>query len=148
MKIDKTDIQILEVLRQDAKLRVREIAKKIGKPITTVHNRIKKLQSDGVIKNYTVIVDEKKLGKLVGAFVSIEVNYDSMIEKENNQEDIALEIKKLEGVQDVYIITGGNDLIIKVVETDIDSLNNFLINKLRKIPGVAKTQTSVILKKF
>jgi len=145
MKIDNTDWQILELLRKDAKVSTRDIAKKLRKPITTVHNRIKKLRQEGVIKNFTITLDNKKLGKSVDAFVLVNTAYDQVEGKDKNQEDIAREIKILQGVEEVCSITGINDLLVRVKQDNIDQLNNFLINKLRKIPGVRKTQTLMIL---
>src|SRR3989344_4754356 len=95
MKLDETDIKILKILKENAKLRVREISKLIRKPITTVHNRIKKLTKEKVIKKYTVEFDDKKMGKDVDSFVLVAVNYGSLSKDNKTQEDLAKEIKKL-----------------------------------------------------
>ncbi len=146
MKIDKTDLLILDILKKDSKMSTREISKQIRKPITTIHNRIKKLKQEEVIKNYTVVLDEKKLGKFVDAFILVNVAYENIDGVYRNQEEIARDIKKLPSVEEVCIITGINDLIVRVKENEIDTLNDFLINSLRKVQGVEKTQTAVILK--
>lgn len=148
MKLDETDIKILKILKENAKLRVREISKLIRKPITTVHNRIKKLTKEKVIKKYTVEFDDKKMGKDVDSFVLVAVNYGSLSKDNKTQEDLAKEIKKLSAVEEVVIVAGIKDIIIRVKEKDIECLNDFLINKLRKIKGVSKTQTVIILKKI
>ncbi len=146
MKIDNTDLLILDLLKKDAKISTREISKEIRKPITTIHNRIKKLIQEEVIKNYTIVLDEKKLGRLVDIFILVSVKYDFAEKQYRNQVDIAKDIKTLPGVEEVCLVTGVNDVIVRVKQDSIDDLNDFLINRLRKIPGVAKTQTMVILK--
>ena len=148
MKTDKTDLLVLDLLKENSKLSVREIASRLRKPITTVHNRIKKLNKEEIIKKYTIVPDSKKLGKFVDAFIFITVEYISLKEKQKSQEDIAIEIKKLPGVEEVCLITGANDITVRVKQDNIDKLNDFLINNLRKISGVEKTQTMIVLKSF
>lgn len=146
MKIDSTDLNILNLLKEDGKLSVREISKKIRKPITTVHNRVKKLQQAKIIKKYTIVPDYKLLGKNVYAYVLVSVEYKSDEGDYRNQEEVASEIRKLPEVEEVCLVTGVNDIVVRVRESDIDTLNEFLINRLRKISGVEKTQTMIVLK--
>ena len=68
--MDDKDYAVLNVLRKNAKLSTKQIAKKTGIPITTVHNRIKKLESSGIIKGYTTILDNKLIGNVI-AFILI-----------------------------------------------------------------------------
>ena len=60
--------------------------------------------------------------------------------------EVAREIRKIEGVQEVKIITGGTDIIVKVLARDIADLNEIVTEKLRNVVGVDKTQTSIVLK--
>ncbi len=76
MKLDKKDLQIIEILKGDSSLSTHKISKKTHIPITTIHNRIKKLKQEGVIKNFTVKLDHKKLGKHISAFILITINYN------------------------------------------------------------------------
>ena len=145
MKLDQTDFNILLCLNYDAKQPTRQIAKKLNIPITTIHNRIKKLEQEKVITKYVPVLDYKKLGKYVYALVLIKTKYDLIEGKNKNQEDVAREIKHLPGVEEVCSVTGVIDLIVRVRQENIDQLNNFLIDKLRKISGVAETQTMIVL---
>ena len=146
VKIDKTDLMVLDILKKNAKLTTSEISKAVRKPITTVHNRIKKLVKEGIIKNYTVIIDHKKIGNPINAFVLVNAEYKFIDGDYKNQEEIARAIKDLPEVEESCIVTGTTDIVIRTRHKDIDSLNNFLVHKLRKIQGVAKTQTAIILK--
>lgn len=142
--LDDKDFKILDVLKHNAKLSTQQIAKKTLIPVTTVHNRIKKLEKEGVIKGYTIVLDHKKIGKAVLAFILINVVY-TLPTKKFQQEEIAKQIKKFEIVEEVAIVAGGTDMIIKVRTKDIEELNDFVIRKLRNIEGVDKTQTMIVL---
>lgn len=148
MKLDNKDLRLLEVLKKDARLTTSQISKKLNIPITTVHNRIKKLTKEGVIKNYTINIDYKKLGKEISVYILINVIYTTADGKKLDQEEIANEIKKQEEVEEVSIVTGGPDIIVKVRTNDVEALNDFVIKRLRAIRGVDKTQTMVVLRQL
>ena len=143
--LDKKDLQILDLLKVDAKLTTQQISKKTLIPITTVHNRIKKLEKQGVIKGYTVVLDHKKLGKGVTAFVLMTVSYILPSGKKVSQSELAKEISKMQHVEETYIVTGGTDIILKVRVRDIDELNKFITSDLRGLDGVVNTQTIITL---
>jgi Lrp/AsnC family leucine-responsive transcriptional regulator len=145
MELDEKDIQVLEELKQNAKRTTSQISKRINLPITTVHNRIKKLEKLGVIKNYTVELDYKKLDKPLAAYVMVTVVYMLPSGIKVMQEDVAKEIKGLAGVESVELLTGVTDILVKVRVKDVEELNKFIIKQLRKIEGVDKAQTSVVL---
>lgn len=142
--LNEKDLKILDVLKYNAKLSTQQIAKRTLIPITTVHNRIKKLEKEGIIKGYTVVLDNKRLGKNITAFILINVIYN-LPGKKVKQDDLANAIKKLEVVEEVNILAGGSDLIAKVRTKDIDELNDFVIRKLRSMNGIDKTQTMIVM---
>ncbi len=146
MKIDQKDSKIIEILKSNAKLTTGQISKKLLIPITTVHNRIKKLEKAGVIEGYTIKLNYKKLGFEILAFIQVNVIYTLPSGKKIKQEEVAKKIKKLDGVEEVWIVAGGTDLLVKVRVKSIDKLNDLVINKLRMVEGVDKTQTLVVLK--
>lgn len=141
MELDKYDKAILRELQNDCRKTLKEIAKKIGLPITTVHSRIKRLEAMGVIKKYTVILDNYKLGKPVTAFI-----FASFSKAEGvSQREIVKQISNLPNVQEVHIITGDWDILIKVKEKDVDSIGRFVVDELRSLKGIEKTLTSFVL---
>ena len=144
-KMDKKDKTILELLNENSKLTTNQISKKTTIPITTIHNRIKKLEKEGIITGYTLKLDYKKIGKPITAYMLLTVTYTLPDGKKLRQEDIAKTIKKLEEVEEVNIMTGITDILIKVRIKDIDQLNTFVIDKLRNIEGIDKTQTMLVL---
>ena len=141
--MDRKDLEILRFLQRNCKLSVREIAKRLKIPSSTVYARINKLEEKGVITGYHAKVDEKKLGYSVKAFIL--VSYTPM---PIPQEEVANKIAALPQVQGVYIISGEWDMIVEVIEKDVESLGDFVIKKLRNIEGVSKTLTCVVLKKI
>ncbi|MBI2451647.1 Lrp/AsnC family transcriptional regulator [Candidatus Pacearchaeota archaeon] len=145
VKLDKKDFQILQLLKENAKLTTSKISKKTAIPITTVHNRIKKLQKEGIIKNYTVKVDNKKLGNLISAYILINVDYSTIKKLNLTQLDLADKIKKHPNVQEADVITGQKDMIVKVNVKDMLELNKFISESLQIIPGIKQTETVVVM---
>ena len=143
--MDEKDEKILKLLRENSKLTAQQISKKVLMPITTVHNRIKKLEKEGIIKKYTLEVDNKKIGRAIAAYVQIIVDYKLLKEKKMSQHDLAKKLKQHEFVEEVAMITGGTDIIIKVRVESVDELDNFVTRYLRNIEGIEKTQTMVVL---
>jgi Lrp/AsnC family transcriptional regulator, leucine-responsive regulatory protein len=140
MALKKKDREILKILQNNARLSVRNIAQQINMPPTTIHSRIKKMEREGIIKGYTVILDEKKLGILAKAFIFVSL---SSKYKKANLNFIASKIAKYPQVQEVCVISGDWDLIIKLKSNNTDDIGNFALN-LRKINGVEKTFTSIV----
>ncbi len=148
IKIDKKDMEILNVLKHDAKLTTKQIARKTLMPATTVHNRISKLEGMGIIKGYAAELDYKKLGKKLSAFILITVDYRLLKEKGVSQHEVAKNLRKHELVEEVDMITGNYDIIIRIRASDIEQLDNFVTKYLRNIDGIDKTETIMILSEF
>ncbi|MEM2137287.1 MAG: Lrp/AsnC family transcriptional regulator [Candidatus Methanomethylicia archaeon] len=142
--IDYRDREILKILQENCRLSVKEIAGIVGSPITTVYSKIKKLEREGYLKRYTAVLDEGKLGFSTTAFILLSFSYEAG-GKKLDQREVAREIAKIPEVQEVHIITGDWDMILKVKVRDVDELGRFIIDKLRKVEGVEKTLTSVSL---
>lgn len=142
--MDRTDEEIVAELQIDGKATVKDIARKIGLPMSTVHHRIMKLEKEKTIKRYEAVPDYRKMGFGVSAFVFVTVNYDKI----KSQEDVAKQIGKMRNVSGVYIVTGETDILIKIRAHDVDELNEAIVKDLRAIDGVDKTRTSVILKEI
>ena len=145
VSLDKKDIAILSALKANAKLSTQQISRKTGIPITTVHNRVKKLEKSGVIKGYTVVLDNNKIGKPLAAYILITVDYKLLKEIKKTQYELAQQLLKHPGVESSAMITGVSDIIIKIRVANVDELNELVTVYLRNVPGLEKTQTSVVL---
>jgi DNA-binding Lrp family transcriptional regulator len=143
--LSEKDKKILDMLKRNCKLTTKEISEKTGFPITTVHNRIKRMEEEGIITGYTAVIDERKIGKKLKAFIQISVTYTTPSGKHVSQEDLAKKIYVLPEVEQCYIMTGSTDILISVVVADVEELNHFVINKLRDMEGVQNTLTGVVM---
>ena len=111
------------------------------------HNRIRKLNQEGIIKNYTINVDFEKLGKQLSAYILITIN-QSILGKKISQSQIGKRLKSFEEVESADIVAGGTDMIIKVRAESMKKLNEFITEKLRNIEGIDKTQTLMVLEEI
>jgi Lrp/AsnC family leucine-responsive transcriptional regulator len=145
LKLDEKDWAILALVQRNCKLTARQIAGKINSPITTAFAKIKRMEKLGVIKEYKAILDSKKLNNDTTAFILASVSYRT---KNNavpiSQRAIAKEIAKFSEVQEVHIITGDWDLIIKLKAENVDTIGEYVIDKLRLVKGIEKTLTCMV----
>jgi len=144
-KLDAKDSAILALIQNNSKLTARQIAKKIDAPITTVFAKIKRMEELGFIREYRAILDAKKLNCGTTAFVLASVSYrtgdnEALIP----QRVIAEEIAKFLEVQEVHIVTGDWDLLIKLKAEDVESVGRVVIDKLRLVKGIEKTLTCMV----
>jgi len=143
--LDERDIEILKLLQKNCRMTAKEIAKKIGSPITTVYAKIKRMEELGVIKQYKAILDSKKLDKGAAAFILTSFVYrPGGREKPLSQRDVAKRIAAFPEVQEVHIITGGWDILIKVKADHVDTLGKFVMDKLRLIEGIDNTLSCIV----
>jgi Lrp/AsnC family leucine-responsive transcriptional regulator len=134
--------ELLRALQANSKRSLRELAREVGLPISTVHEKIRRLEREGIIKKYCAVLDEKRLGFLVTGFILVSIVYS--VENQTSQKRIAEKIAALPNVQEVHIISGDWDLIVKVKAKGVDELGSFITEKLRNIHGVGKTLTAVV----
>ena len=146
--LDEKDQKIIELLTINSKLTSHKISKKTSIPITTIHNRIKRLEKEGIIKKFSIELDKKKIGKHISAYILVTVNYPHEERKKFSQEDTARKIRAIDGVESVSIVTGETDIILKLSIESIEKLNELITKKLRNIDGVESTRTLVILNEF
>jgi Lrp/AsnC family leucine-responsive transcriptional regulator len=143
--LDKRDVKILKLLQKNCKMTAREIAKNIGSPITTVYAKIKRMEQLGIIKQYKAILDSKQLDKGTTAFILVSFAYrPGGREKPLSQRDVARQIVAFPEVQEVHIITGGWDILIKVKADHVDTLGKLVMDKLRMVEGVENTLSCIV----
>lgn len=146
--LDEKDTAILAELQRNAKQTTGRIAKRTRIPVTTVHNRIKRFEREGVITRYEPRVDYEKLGYGIHALVFIVASGKLPDGRPVDQQSIAQKAARLNGVQSARIVTGEYDLVLDVRVTDVPSLNRTLIKELRTLPGVEKTETMLVLEEL
>lgn len=139
--LDETDRNILLALQQDAKVNTKELAEKLHISKTPVYERIKRLENEGYIKGYVALVDNKKIGLPLTVFcnVSLAVHDDEHIRR------FQAEIKEIDEIMECYSIGGMYDFFLKVVLKDLGAYNRFVFEKLTKVHGIVKMQSSFVL---
>lgn len=144
-QLDEKDLEILRFLQRNCKAASREIARAINSPVTTVFAKIKRMEKLGIIRDYKAVLSAEKLGKGTTAFIFASFSYRAR-EGEGiiSQREIAKEIARFPEVQEVHIVTGDWDILIKVKERDVEAIGRFVIDKLRTVRGIEKTLTCMV----
>ena len=137
LPLDDIDRKILALLQKNARISFRDIADAVGISVGTVHNRIKKLESLGIIRGYTTLLDPYKLGFELTALILMQVDGAHIVEVER-------EIAKHREVCGVYDITGDFDILVIARFRTREELNNF-IKSVLKLPHIKRTVTSIAL---
>ena len=135
--LSETDLKILKSLLEDARFSSRQIAKNVGVSVGTVLSRIKKMEDEGLIKGYSVLVDHEKLGYQLTVVTEITVSKGRLVETEN-------EIAKISNVCCVYDVTGLTDAIIVAKFKSREDLGQFT-KRLLSLPFIERTNTHVVL---
>jgi Lrp/AsnC family leucine-responsive transcriptional regulator len=139
--LDEKDLAILRLLQQNAKITVRDIATQVHLSPTPVHERIKRMEESGVIKQYVTLVDHAKVkkGLMVICYVSL---------KEHNKKSGAKFIRTIHELHEViecYNISGEFDFMLKVVAENMDAYYDFHVNKLSQIENMGHLQSVFVM---
>ena len=145
VKLDEKDQAILQLIQENSKLTANQIAKKINSPITTVFAKTKRMEELGIINQYRAILSPEKLSLGTAAFVLASVSYTARTDGTPvSQRGVAEEIARFSEVQEVHIITGDWDLLVKLRGENVDAIGKFVVDKLRLIKGLEKTLTCMV----
>ena len=140
-KLDKINRQILNELQENSSITNSELALKLDIPATTVFDRVKKLEQNGIISKRVAIVNPDHIGKETIAFVSLSLNGHSA----KNVQKFWKAIKTLPEVLECYHISGDYDFILKVMVDNIQVYESFLLEKLTAIENIGKIKTSFVM---
>jgi Lrp/AsnC family leucine-responsive transcriptional regulator len=138
LKLDEVDRGIIERLREDARMTFVDIGKALDVSDATVYNRVKRLNEAGVIKKFTIEVDETAVGKRVSGFILVNV-------KPGAVKEVSKQLAEIERVSEVHEIHGSDDLIVKVRAKNLGRLRSVIL-EVRKIPDVAQTEFIPVFK--
>ncbi|OZM74770.1 AsnC family transcriptional regulator [Amycolatopsis antarctica] len=136
--MDQLDRKIIAELRQNGRATYAELGRTVGLSASSVHERVGKLEAAGVITGYHAMVDPNTVGLGVTALVGIQPT-DTAAE-----DDVAASLAELDEVESCYAVAGNEAFVVKVRVSTVDELERAL-GRLRRIDGVARTQTTVVL---
>ena len=141
--MDLLDKKIIKILKDNSKATLQTISDQINLSIAPTARRINQLEVKGIIKNYTVNIDENSLGYKFPAFIFISLerqqskNFDKFEEK----------ILSFPEVVECWLMTGTKDYLIRIAVKDVEEFENFLTKKLTVIEGVSSVESSIPLRR-
>lgn len=142
MKLDITDLRILDELQRDGALSNVELARRVHLSPSPCLVRVRALETAGVIKRYVALVDATTLGLNLNVFISISLksqNKDALADFERR-------ITEHDEVMECYLMTGDSDYLIRVAVPHMAALERFILDQLTPIPGIEKIRSSFALK--
>ena len=141
MVLDSIDKQLLKLLQEDCKQTTKALSHLLGLSVTAVYERIKKLESRGVIHKYVALLDKKEVAKTFVAFCHVKLvqhSQDYVIKFER-------EVRKLDEVLDCYHISGDYDYLLKVLVEDMEAFREFMVKKLTRIDHIGSTHSMFMI---
>jgi Lrp/AsnC family transcriptional regulator, regulator for asnA, asnC and gidA len=139
-RIDDLDLKILSELSKDASISVPRLSKKININSSVVYSRIKRLVKRGLIKKFTIIINDEALGFNVKALTGITM--DSKL-----RDNVLGELFKIPEVREVAEVTGRFDVLVTMTARSLDEMHQIISEKVGRIEGVQKTETFIEMRK-
>jgi Lrp/AsnC family leucine-responsive transcriptional regulator len=141
IQLDAIDKKLLQFLQIDSKQTNKELSGKLNLSVTAVYERIKKLEREGIISKYVVLIDKKSVDKSFVTFCSIKllqhtIDYVVQFEKE---------VKQIDEVLECYHISGDYDYLLKVIVADMDEFREFMVKKLTSISHIGSTHSAFMI---
>jgi Lrp/AsnC family transcriptional regulator, regulator for asnA, asnC and gidA len=140
LEIDGKDLQILEILKKNSRTPFLEIARSLGVSGATIHERVGRMRADEIIEGFTINLNKKKLGYNILALIGVTLEHPL-----DDTENLREELKSIPEVIEAHNMTGNTDLSLKIRTRDMDELRDLLVNKIQRITGVKRINTSIVL---
>ena len=140
-KLDEIDKRILEILQKDASINTKEIAGKLNMTKTPIYERIKRLEKEGIIDKYIVVVNRKKVTSSIIVFLSGSLD----VKKFEEINDFYEAIKKVPEIMECYLMGGDTDFLLKVICPNLDSYHDFYARKIATLPRIGQIKSSFVI---
>ena len=137
--IDAVDLKIIDILGKDSSTTFVDIAKQLGVSDATIHIRVRRLREAGIIGNFTISVDNNRLGYDHLAFMGINV-------EPGFAEDVTNDLSSLHEILEIHEMHNRFDLLLKIRAKDLNELRDIVVNKVRTLPHILETDLMTILK--
>ncbi|WP_164115612.1 Lrp/AsnC family transcriptional regulator [Sphingorhabdus sp. Alg239-R122] len=141
MSISEEDSKILRVLQEEGRISNADLSARVGMSASPCWRRVRKLEQEGVIRNYAARLDRRALGLDVYAYISVQI--------EDHSEDITARFEKaalsIPEIIACHQVTGSADYMLVVASSDLDSFAQLANNKLRRLPGIKSINSSFVL---
>lgn len=141
VSLDETDKTILRLLQADGRVSNAEIARRVGLSAPATHARVRRLEETGVVRQYATLLDREAIGYDMVCFINVSLQLHQFEAIERFKELV----QDMPEVLECYHITGAFDYLLKAVFRNRDELQEFVVNKLTPISGMARINTSLAL---
>lgn len=141
-KLDALDVRILETLQTNGKLTNVELAKTVGLSPSPCLARVRALEDSGLISHYVALLDPESLGGLMSVFIQVRLERQAIRELGVFEEAMI----SFPEVMECYLMTGEADYLLRIIVPDLGALQEFIVERLSKIEGVANIRSSFALK--
>jgi Lrp/AsnC family leucine-responsive transcriptional regulator len=137
-ELDRIDLRLLEALQRNARSTYAELGVLVNLKPPAVHDRVKRLESRGFVRRYAAQLDAHRVGYELTAFVSAfcapDLDYDAFVQA----------VQALSEILEIHSVAGDETFLLKVVTRSTGHLDDFL-TRLKRVPGVARTRTTIVL---
>jgi Lrp/AsnC family transcriptional regulator for asnA, asnC and gidA len=137
MQADRLDLRILRSLNRDGRKPYKTIAEELDVSDATIRKRVKRMQKEGIIKQFHVLIDYDRIGNFIKAFIGLKINPSKL-------QTIVNSLENNMDVQVMYRTTGTHDLMVEAILRDMKELNWFLEKQLN-VEGILETEVNVII---
>lgn len=144
VSLDEGDIRLLRALQMEGRLTNQELAQRCGMSTSPAWRRIRRLEEEGVIQGYRAVLNPRRLGLGVNAFVRIGIDRHS----EAEALEFETEVMRLQEVISCHSVTGDHDFFLQVVAADLDAYADFSMRIIRRLPGMRSMHTNFALKEI
>jgi Lrp/AsnC family leucine-responsive transcriptional regulator len=144
VELESGDIRILAALQADGRLSNQELATRVGMSTSPCWRRVRRLEEEGFIRGYEAVLDRRRLGLGVTAFVRVSIDSHSDIEAEKFERDV----RSLKEVIACYSVAGESDFLMQVVARDLDAFAEFGMTVIRRLPRIKSMITMFVLKEI
>lgn len=139
--VDELDEAILNILQQEGRISNVELASRVNLSPPAVHARLKRLEQQGLIRQYVALLDRERIGYDMLCFINISLQ----LHQRENVENFKKMVLQMPQILECHHLTGEYDYLLKVVVRHRKDLEQFVVNELTPIPGIARIHTSLVL---
>ncbi len=140
--LDETDLRILKLLQDEGRLSNARLAERLNLSETPTWRRLKRLEEDGTIEGYQAVINRKKLG--IGLTAFVQINFANHTGEQPYQFEKA--IQSIPQILSCHNVSGESDYMLQVVAPDLEAYGDFVTNVLRKLPGVTAIHSSLSIR--
>jgi len=137
-QLDETDTLLIKALQKDSRTSLKELADLVDVSVPTAKSRLDRLVNLGVIRQFTVALDPQKLVGGITAFITLKAKLSDM-------EAVKTALSQMDEVMGLYLTTGESDLVTRVCVPDARALEDFILRKLSKVPGIEAARSSLVV---